>query len=273
MTDDFGQQRFGPIVDVPWLLDHLGEPDLRVVDARPPGGYGLGHIPAALALDLHAIQIQRSDADAVRAFQDRARQVLDDAGIGNGDRVVFYEEISGTLAARGVWLLDYLGLGNGAMLDGGLQAWDAHGGPLTTAPADTRSAPSELAIDPRPDVLATADEIATSLESDPSSVQLVDVRSDVEHLSGAIPGSISLRWTNALGPDGALRPADDLRALYARVGLDPGRETITYCTGGFRSAHSYVVLKSLGFANVRNYAPSWTEWSARDDLPVAYPGR
>lgn len=276
MTDSHratADQRFGPIVDVEWLLNNLGEPDLRVVDARPPGGYGLGHIPGAVALDVHALQLHQSEPEAIRAFQERARQALSAAGMANGDRVVFYEEISGTLAARGVWLLDYLGLGNGAMLDGGLQGWDAVGGPLTTAPAETPPAPGAITIDPQPDVLATADEIVTSLRQHQPSVQLVDVRNDVEHLSGTIPGSLSLRWTNALGPDGALRPAEDLRALYARAGLDPRRTTITYCSGGFRSAHTYVVMKALGFNNVRNYAPSWTEWRARSDLPVAYPGR
>ena len=272
MTDTFRQQEFGPIVDVPWLLDHLGDDDLRVVDARSPGGYGLGHIPGAVAIDVHAIHLHRSDTDAVRGFQEHARQVLRAGGIGNGDRVVFYEEISGTLAARGVWLLDYLGLGNGAMLDGGLQAWDAHHGPLTTAPSDSPAQPSDLTIAPRPEVLATADEIAAALNA-ASPPQLIDVRNDIEHLSGAIPGSISLRWTNALGPDGALRPVDELRTLFSRAGLDPNRETITYCTAGFRAAHTYVVLKSLGFDTVRNYVPSWAEWSARGDLPVAYPGR
>ena len=266
-------QRFGPIVDVDWLLDHLGEAGLRVVDARPPGGFGLGHIPGAVAVDVHAIQLHQSDPEAVHAFQERARHVLSAAGISNGDRVVFYEEISGTLAARGVWLLDYLGLGNGAMLDGGLQAWDARGGPLTTAPVDAAPTSGELTIAPRPEVLATADEIVTSLREDQQSVQLVDVRNDVEHLSGAIPGSVSLRWTNTLGPDGALRPTDDLRTLYDRAGLDPNRETITYCSAGFRAAHAYVVMKALGFGNVRNYAPSWTEWRTREDLPVTYPGR
>ncbi len=265
-------QPSGPIVTVDWLLDHFDEPKLRVIDARPPGGYGLGHIPGAVALDIHALHLESSEPAAIQQFQQRARAALSAAGVGNGDRVVFYEEISGTLAARGVWLLDYLGLGNGAMLDGGLHAWVARGGPLTTSPLDRPSVTGELAIDPRPQTLATAEDISAALTGERPPVQLIDVRNDIEHLTGTIPGSISLRWTMTLGPDGALRPLDDIRTLYRQAGLDPAQETITYCTAGFRAAHTYVVMKALGFATVRNYVPSWSEWRGRGDLPIIAPG-
>ncbi len=274
MTDQPARnQPFGPIVTVDWLMDHLAEPQLRVIDARTPGGYGLGHIPGAIALDVHALHLESSEPAAIQQFQQRARVALGAAGVRNGDRVVFYEEISGTLAARGVWLLDYLGLGNGAMLDGGLQAWDARGGPLTTVPLERPPATNDLLIDPRPEVLATAEEIADALTGRRPPVQLVDVRNDIEHLTGAIPGSVSLRWTSALGPDGALRPLDDTRTLFQRAGLDPDTEAITYCTAGFRSSHTYVVMKALEFASVRNYAPSWSEWRDRGDLPIIIPGQ
>ncbi|MBA2277870.1 MAG: hypothetical protein H0W06_08905, partial [Chloroflexia bacterium] len=125
---------FSGIVTVDWLFDHIEDGEVAVVDVRPAGAYSLGHIAGAIDLDLNALQLNESRPESIHTFNERARVILCDAGISPEHRVVFYEEFSGAMAARGVWLLDYLGLRNGAMLDGGLRAWDAVGGTITTEP-------------------------------------------------------------------------------------------------------------------------------------------
>jgi thiosulfate/3-mercaptopyruvate sulfurtransferase len=259
---------FGPIVDVDWLLAHLGEPGLKIVDARSGGHYQMSHIPGAISLDPSMVQLPDSSEASQARFLQAAQIVLQRAGIHSGDRVVFYEDFSGTASARGVWLLDAVGLGNGAMLDGGLRAWLQSGETLTTARPEVEPSQLTLAIDHG--VLATAGEIIEALQ-ERAPVTMLDTRADQEFYGGTIPGSVHLEWMRVLNPDGTFKPLDELRALYAAAGIG-GQTVVTYCAGGFRAANSYVILKALGIP-VKNYAPSWGEWSRLRDAPIDFPGR
>jgi thiosulfate/3-mercaptopyruvate sulfurtransferase len=106
-------------------------------------------------------------------------------------------------------------------------------------------------------------------------VSIVDTRawdeSQAAHRAkrgGAIPGAVHVEWTRNLTTEGTYKSPDDLRRMYAAVGVTPEREVVTYCQGGYRAAHTYLALRLLGFPRVRNYTGSWKEWGDRDDLPI-----
>ncbi len=275
------EERFGdegPVVGVSWLRVSLGTPGVRVVDARPFPRYAEGHIPGAVHLDLYALRLADSSAEAIARFDAEVEAGLRRIEVRPDERVVFYEDFSGTSAARGVWLLDYAGHRGGAMLDGGLGAWIAAGGEVTRAAPAVDA--SDVHIRPDHGVLATAEEIRAALAGDRPAPLLLDTRNDREHFAGTIPGSIHLEWLHHLNPDGTLRSPAELRALYARVGIGSDeaadglaaeRGVVTYCASGYRAAHAYVVLRALGHRRIKNYVPSWNEWSRRADLPVAVP--
>lgn len=262
-----------PIVDVAWLRAHLGEPGVVVVDTRPAAEYRAAHLPGARHSDQNALRLPDSRPASIDRYGESATAEVRRLGIRPGDRVVFYEAFSGTSAARGVWMLDYLGIPGGSMLDGGLSAWLEAGGELTRTQPDV--APSEIATSPRPEVLATADEIAASLSDPASDLRVIDARSDLEYGSSTIPGAIHQEWLRHLDASGGFRPLPELAALYRAHGLEPGGDgtVAAFCGSGYRSAHAYVVLKALGFGRVKNYAPSWNEWGSRGDLPKTRPVR
>ncbi|CAA9549528.1 MAG: hypothetical protein AVDCRST_MAG49-1652 [uncultured Thermomicrobiales bacterium] len=278
--DHFGDD--GPIVSVAWLRARLGQPGVRVVDVRPANAYAAAHIPGAAPTTLAAIRLDRSAPDAIARFAAALSDEVRRLGVRPGEKVVFVEDVSGTMAARAVWALDYLGHGGGALLDGGLVAWAAAGGALTRDPTPPEP-PGDLSVVPDPTVLVTADELLAGIAGSAgghgagasgSPPLPVDSRGDAEYALGTIPGAVHVDWTRHLRPDGRLRPPSELRALYAEAGLpdDPDRPLATFCGSGYRAAHAYVVLRALGHRRVGNYVPSWNEWGARADLPVT-PGR
>jgi len=254
----------GPIVSTEWLRQNMTRPDIVMIDVRPFDAYLAGHIPGSSHLDLSILRLSSSAPAVIHLWKERLGETVRRAGITTEQRVVFYEDYSGTMAATGVWLLDAAGLGNGAMLDGGLNRWIREGGAISTEIVRPRE--SSTIIHPDDRVIATADDILTDLRTE-GSTRLVDSRASPEHQQGAIPGAANIDWTQHLDAEGAFRPPAELAQLYGSAGLDQGDSVVSYCAGGFRASHTYVALKALGYGSIANYAPSWGEWGQRPDTP------
>jgi thiosulfate/3-mercaptopyruvate sulfurtransferase len=252
------------VVSADWLAAHAGDPNLVIVDVRPLDQYEAGHIPGARGIDLYPYKILTSDPDRIESWVASIQAAFRQLGIANGDRVVFYEDSGGTTAARGVWVMHALSIGEGAMLDGGLMAWMAAGHPISREPVEIE--PSELTVRLNPDLFATADDVLAAAERDDTVI--VDTRADLEWMQGTIPAARHLEWIHHLNPDGTFRSREELRAMYEQLGADRDDEVIAFCGSGYRAAHTWLVLTMLGYTNARNYAPSWGEWGRRDDLPI-----
>jgi thiosulfate/3-mercaptopyruvate sulfurtransferase len=257
------------------LQKQLNSPKLCLIDARPAEEFARRHIPGAVHFDLFGLSLVDTREAPLVAFMQMIHHVLELRGVSEDKEVVFYEENSGMRAARGVWFLEYFGHPNGRMLDGGFQGWIKAGLPVATEAVAPRAAAFKTTA--RREVLATADDVLDAVNQKNSLI--LDTRSQGEYLGthvraargGAIPGAIHLEWTENLDPAGKFKSDAELRSMYAKAGITPDREVISYCQGGYRSAHSYVALRLIGFPRVRNYIGSWREWGDRTDLPIEKP--
>ena len=270
---------FGPLVSQEWLLEHLAQRDLVVVDCRwALGNPGAGrraweeaHIPGAHYLDV--------DED-LSAPPGRGRHPLPDAdafaeavasaGIGAVSMVVAYDEAGEGGAARLWWLLRHFGHEEVAVLDGGLHAWRAAGGPLDDVPPRPWSSGEPFEPRVREDDVADVDELSGRLGD--RALALVDARASrrfrgeiepIDPVAGHIPGASNVPFAD-LAPEGRyLAPA----ALRARLDPGVGRELVAYCGSGVTAATIVLAAEAAGIP-ARLYPGSWSDWCARG-LPVA----
>jgi thiosulfate/3-mercaptopyruvate sulfurtransferase len=262
------------LVNADWLRAHRGDAKVVLIDTRPTAAYWSGHLDGARHFDPFPFHHSDTSEAGLRNFRDHVAWIFSALGVRGDETVVFYEEDSGMRATRGAWALEYVGHPEVRILDGGLKNASEN---LVAAPPSIT--PSNFQATPRESAVAPYAYIVERLGS--ADMQIFDVRTEEEYYgervrarhAGAVPGAIHREWIHNLDPRGAFKPAVDLRAEFERLGLDPEREIIPYCQGGYRSANAYIALRIAGYPRVRNYLGSWAEWGNHDDLPIERPRR
>lgn len=193
-------------------------------------------------------------------------EILSAYGVEQDTTIVVYASNDHHDAARLWWQIKLLGHKDVRYLDGGLNAWIGAG--YATGNANpTVEATDYKAPNPKTSALATFDDVVAALND--TNTVILDTRSSDEEkgvttLSGAagpgkIPGAVWINWTKSVREDTTLKSLDELKEIYGSV---EGKNVITYCQSGVRSAHTLLVLTQvLGVDNVKNYDGSWIEWS------------
>ncbi len=266
-----------PLVGPEWAVGHLTDPTVRFVDVEyDRAAYQAGHLPDAVcwtwADDLvDPLHRDLADAEALAGLLARS-------GIGPDTHIVLYGD-DDWYAAWALWQLRSHGVDRVSLLDGGRSYWRVTDLPYTV---------SEPVVQPSPAAVGTLvpslriglDELRSRLDE----LTILDVRLDEEYRgvltapegyspiaqrAGHIRGATWAPWEAVLGDDGRFRSVEELRALYAALGIDGENEIVTYCGVGVRSAHSWFVLHELlGYDRVRNYDGGWAEWGSVIGVPI-----
>ena len=263
------------LVEPDWLAERLRAPDVRIVDVCKAEHFAQHHIPGAVHLPYDQLVVKAPPAGGLLPAPQAFADLMGGLGVGNEHRVIAYDEEGGGRAARLIWSLHAYGHRHASILNGGVTAWAGEGFPLDAVSAAYPSASFRVALDES--VIADFAYITEHLRR-PDMV-LLDARSldeytgakrNAEH-GGHIPGARRLEWFDLMDQSRHLRlkPAEQIRAQLEQLGVDGGQEVIVYCQTHHRSALNYVALKWLGFARVRGYPGSWSEWGNRTDAPVA----
>jgi thiosulfate/3-mercaptopyruvate sulfurtransferase len=282
MNPDFPDPRY--LVGVAELAARLH--DVTLIDLRPAEDFAVGHIPGSTHVDIYGVSLNDSSEAPLNSFLAIFRVLFGSRGVRADRPVVIYDHESGERAARAVWLLAVLGHPDVKILDGGTHAWIAAGqklvrlgeAPPPVDPTKAPPTPPPFRGDMNLDLLATRFDMERAIDN-PECV-IVDVRRESEYRGtekrarrvGTIPGAVHIFWRDHLDANGAFRKPEEIRALYESRGVAPDKTVIPLCHGGYRSASTFIALKSLGYPKVRNYVSAWGEWGNRDDTKIVIPG-
>ena len=193
------------------------------------------------------------------------------AGVSRGRPVVVYDAAGGLAAARAWWLLRYFGHPAVTVLDGGLGAWVAAGGGLSTGP----EVPAPGTFDSRPGAMPVLD-AADAADLARRGV-LLDARAPeryrgesepIDPVAGHIPGARNRPATLNLDQTGSFADPATLRQAFRRTGAQPGVEVGAYCGSGVTASHQVLALELAGI-EAALYPGSWSEWITDPSRPVA----
>jgi len=255
------------LISVAELNSILYDPNVILADTRSFKEYSEGHIPGAIHLDLFAFHWIDTTKQGIENFNNQTQNLLSILGVTPEKKVIFYDSVSGMLAARGVWMLMYFSHQNVSILDGGITKWQKENFPLEIKPNAFK--PSKFSGKINSKIISGFEYIQENLDN----VKILDARSTGEYdgstiraaQSGHIPNAINIDWNQNISDDGTFKNDEELSKMYD---YPKDSEIVTYCQGAYRAANTFLVLKKLGFTNVKVYLGSWGEWGNKLELPV-----
>jgi thiosulfate/3-mercaptopyruvate sulfurtransferase len=272
------------LVTTEWLAQELSAPDLRVVDAtffatdtsrNAAAEYEAAHIPGAVFMDLAEIADLNNPLPTMLPSPEKFASRMQSLGLGDGSRIVIYDNSPYHTAARAWWMLRTFGAHDVAILDGGLAKWQAEGRALASGKESLRHRHFTVWADDSG--VRSLDQMKANVAS--GAEQVIDARSKARFegtepdprpatMPGHIPGSKNIPYGTLFNDDGTWKRGDALKTVYDAAGIDLSKPVVATCGSGITAAVLVFGAHLLG-ANAALYDGSWSEWGADLSTPKA----
>lgn len=272
------------LVTTEWLAGELNATDLRIVDAsyfladsgrNAAAEYEAAHIPGAVFMDLAEIADTSSTLPMMLPSPEKFASRMQSLGLGDGSRIVLYDDSPLHTAARAWWMLRTFGAHDVAILDGGIAKWKAEGRETKSGKESLRHRHFTVWADDKG--LRTLTQMKANVET--SAEQVMDARSAARFtgqepdprpatMPGHIPGSKNIPYGQMFNADGSWKQGDALKAVYTDAGIDLSRPLVGTCGSGITAAVLVFGAHLLG-NEAALYDGSWSEWGADLSTPKA----
>jgi thiosulfate/3-mercaptopyruvate sulfurtransferase len=258
-----------------WLAKNLNKEKIVVVDCRFQltnsvwgyEQYSFNHIPGAYYLDLNqdlsTPVAQQGGRHPLPDFDKLADKLADLGIVKNETFVVAYDDSRFAFAARLWWLLNYMGHTKVALLDGGWQAWQQKGYPVTNIIPQLRS--GNFIPQLQTDLIVDRETVKTRKDLD--SVVLIDsrdsdryagIREPIDPVAGHIPGAVNSPWQQVTDEQGYLCSIAAQQQLWNDY--KSAKEIIVYCGSGVTACVNLFSLKIAGIDGAKLYPGGWSDW-------------
>lgn len=266
------------------LLDILNNVNLVIIDTREPEDYIISHIPGAINLYDIFTYLATKENGGYDFMRKTFARLFGTVGINSDKKVVVYEDAMDNgygRSCRGLFILKYLGHKNVTVLHGGFQAWLMKNYPTTKEIPVPAQKDFVVSIDNS--MIIDSEEMLAALNN--PNVTILDVRDHAEWIGvssspygpnfaprkGRLPGAKWLEWYNMMKNVNSIpwfKEPEELKKLFAEVGVTPESNVIIYCFKGARTSNVYISMKMAGIKNVKCYFSAWNDWSRDFSLPI-----
>jgi thiosulfate/3-mercaptopyruvate sulfurtransferase len=249
------------VVTADWLAANRGA--VALVDVRDAWEFdGIGHIPGAVNVPFDSFRAEDEGDEGMLPGADVFAELLGAAGIDRDDDIVAYDDTHGVFAARFLVTTELYGHDPDRLylLNGDFSAWRLDH--ETTSEA-TEVEPTTYDIADPPGEESPLVDLDAVVEAIDSDAILVDTREAWEYEEGHIPGAVRLDWRELVDDETrGLKSRDEMQSILDARGITTDRRIVLYCNTARRISHTYLVLRWLGYENLKFYEGSLTEWEA-----------